>query len=76
MLEGLPIKQGRISQSITESILENITTHSPGKKRKILICGPDGMVAAIAGPKQGQQQGPIGGILGKLGCSEEEVWKL
>ncbi|KAJ3475978.1 hypothetical protein NLI96_g11473 [Meripilus lineatus] len=48
-------------------------------ERKILflVCGPEPMIAAIAGPfGRNYSQGAVGGILGELGLKKEQVWKL
>ncbi|KAI0375540.1 ferredoxin reductase-like C-terminal NADP-linked domain-containing protein [Pilatotrama ljubarskyi] len=48
-----------------------------GKKVMFLVCGPDPMVAAIAGPLgRNFSQGEVGGALGELGYDKESVWKL
>ncbi|PWN54426.1 hypothetical protein IE53DRAFT_382984 [Violaceomyces palustris] len=46
--------------------------------RVVLVCGPDGMVEAISGPKarDGRSQGRLGGSLSRLGLDQDEVWKL
>jgi hypothetical protein len=35
--------------------------------------GPPGQVAAVAGKKEGMKQGELGGILEKLGYTEDQV---
>ncbi|KAF8901674.1 hypothetical protein CPB84DRAFT_1729588 [Gymnopilus junonius] len=48
-------------------------------ERKILflVCGPEPMIAAIAGPYgRNFSQGPIGGTLGRMGYSSNQVYKL
>ncbi|KAI0650339.1 ferredoxin reductase-like C-terminal NADP-linked domain-containing protein [Trametes meyenii] len=48
-----------------------------GKKIMFLVCGPDSMVAAIAGPfGRNFSQGEVGGALGELGFDRDSVWKL
>jgi len=50
-----------------------------GTPRRILflVCGPEAMVGAIAGPYgRNLSQGPVGGILGKMGYSSDQVYKL
>ncbi|KAI8899955.1 hypothetical protein BC833DRAFT_524085, partial [Globomyces pollinis-pini] len=42
----------------------------------ILVCGPEGLVNAVSGPKIGEQQGPLGGILEQLGYKPNQVYKL
>jgi cytochrome-b5 reductase len=47
------------------------------RKAAILVCGPDGFVSAVAGPKGlDDSQGALGGILSKLGYKMEQVYKL
>ncbi|GAA5837241.1 hypothetical protein JCM9279_005628 [Rhodotorula babjevae] len=49
----------------------------PGKRRVVVVCGPEGMVNAVAGPRgRNFSSGPVGGILRELGYSEKEVVKL
>ncbi|TBU49400.1 ferredoxin reductase-like protein [Dichomitus squalens] len=48
-----------------------------GRKIVFLVCGPDPMVAAIAGPfGRNFSQGDVGGLLGNLGYDKDSVWKL
>ena len=51
----------------------------PGKKL-VIIAGPDGFVNAYAGPKgmlKGRAtQGPIGGVLERIGYGDWDIWKL
>ncbi|GAA5898103.1 hypothetical protein JCM8208_000155 [Rhodotorula glutinis] len=49
----------------------------PGKRRVVVVCGPEGMVNAVAGPRgRNFSSGPVGGILRELGYSDKEVVKL
>ncbi|KAG0668184.1 mitochondrial peripheral inner membrane protein [Maudiozyma exigua] len=41
-----------------------------------LICGPDGFIKTLAGAKVDLKQGPINGVLGNQGWSNENVFKL
>lgn len=43
------------------------------EKVKIFVCGPPPQVAAVAGKKQGPNQGELGGILKELGYTEDQV---
>jgi Na+-transporting NADH:ubiquinone oxidoreductase subunit NqrF len=52
---------------------QHVPPASLGDKVKILICGPPGQVAAIAGKKDGMKQGDVGGLLKDLGYNEEQV---
>jgi NAD(P)H-flavin reductase len=74
-LEGMEVQVGRIDEKAVKAALER-SSKKETDSRRILVCGPDGMVAHIAGPKQGKMQGRLGGILSDLKCIEEEVWKL
>ncbi|KIL71403.1 hypothetical protein M378DRAFT_114509 [Amanita muscaria Koide BX008] len=47
-----------------------------GNKVKVFVCGPPGQVAALAGKKNGKEQGELGGILKELGYSQDQVFKF
>ncbi|KDE04348.1 hypothetical protein MVLG_05227 [Microbotryum lychnidis-dioicae p1A1 Lamole] len=47
-----------------------------GDKIKIFICGPPGQVAALAGPKDKMEQGPLKGLLADLGYTESQTYKF
>ena len=53
---------------------------SSGRRRLILISGPEGFITHYAGPKEwggGKElQGPIGGTLGNISPDGWEIWKL
>lgn len=71
---GVPVHSGRIS-------LEDIQTrlaHSEAWRRLVLVCGPDGFVHALAGPKARDliSQGPLGGMLQASGYTVAEVFKM
>ncbi|KAI0004925.1 hypothetical protein BJV74DRAFT_805734 [Russula compacta] len=43
----------------------------------VLVCGPERMVAAVAGPYgKNYSQGKVGGVLAELGFEAGQVWKL
>jgi cytochrome-b5 reductase len=50
------------------------------EKKLVMISGPDGFVSTFAGPKvwkEGKQvQGPLGGLIGRMGLSNWQVVKL
>ncbi|EGO01712.1 hypothetical protein SERLA73DRAFT_177164 [Serpula lacrymans var. lacrymans S7.3] len=49
----------------------------PDKKILFLVCGPEPMISAIAGPYgRNFSQGAVGGIIGEMGYKPHEVWKL
>ncbi|KAK7470920.1 hypothetical protein VKT23_002336 [Stygiomarasmius scandens] len=54
-------------------------SHKSKDRPKVLflVCGPEPMIGAIAGPYgRNFSQGVVGGILAELGCTSEEVYKL
>lgn len=64
---------------ITDRVLQTCLANH-GRDSQILLSGPDGFVGYLAGPKTwangGEAQGPIGGVLKRLGLSAKDVWKL
>ena len=74
-MEGLDVRVGQLDEKAVRAALER-SGRDEESTRKVLVCGPDGMVAHVSGPKQGKLQGKLGGILASLHCTEEEVWKL
>ncbi|KAF5331545.1 hypothetical protein D9611_007643 [Ephemerocybe angulata] len=47
------------------------------KRRVFLVCGPEAMINAIAGPYgRNLSQGQVGGALGEMGLKPSEVYKL
>lgn len=73
-IEGLDVRLGMINEGALKRALE--ASKRRGDTRRILVCGPDGMIETVAGPKRGKQQGQLGGFLAGLGCQDDEVWKL
>ena len=72
---------------ITEGILQKHLNGSDATqkstasgKKLVILAGPDGFVNAYAGPKgmyKGKAtQGPIGGVLERIGHEEWDIWKL
>ncbi|KAF8559056.1 ferredoxin reductase-like protein, partial [Imleria badia] len=88
----LNIQRGRIGKSVIQDALQLThstpwwrrllgtsapTPLAPEKRVLVLVCGPEGMVSAIAGPYgRNNSQGKVGGILGELGLQSHQVWKL
>ncbi|GAA5922924.1 cytochrome b5 reductase family protein [Sporobolomyces koalae] len=65
---------GKIDRKVLQEV---VGTRDPSKKKVIVICGPEGMINALAGPRgRNFSQGRVGGILKELGYSEHEVVKL
>jgi cytochrome-b5 reductase len=85
----LEVHKGRISKDSICGVLNSasripwwrnlFSQDSDISDRKILflVCGPEQMVEAIAGPYgRNYSQGPVGGVLRSLGCKSRQVWKL
>ncbi|KAK0530423.1 hypothetical protein OC834_003319 [Tilletia horrida] len=79
----LPVQQGRITSDAIQAVLHPIQRDAAPASRSrplVLISGPDGMVAALAGPKEQDGsggQGALGGVLRALGLvGPEDVFKL
>ncbi|KAJ6539085.1 hypothetical protein B0H19DRAFT_1177051 [Mycena capillaripes] len=83
-----PLQVGRISKAAIErclglnppwwrTVFFGQTSNSAPRKTLFLVCGPEPMINAIAGPYgRNFSQGVVGGILGDLGYSSSEVRKL
>ncbi|GAA6063917.1 hypothetical protein JCM10212_003535 [Sporobolomyces blumeae] len=63
---------------ITRDVLEQtIGRRDPAVRRAVVVCGPEGMVQAVAGPRgRNFSQGPVGGMLRELGYTDKDVVKL
>ncbi|GAA5836581.1 hypothetical protein JCM3766R1_006960 [Sporobolomyces carnicolor] len=60
-----------------DSVKTFVGPKDPTRRRVVVICGPEGMINAVAGPRgRNFSQGPVGGYLRELGYSENEVVKL
>ncbi|KAJ7610872.1 hypothetical protein FB45DRAFT_1120728 [Roridomyces roridus] len=64
--------KGFISADVIKEYVAPPTTEGT----KVLVCGPPGQVAAIAGKKAGMKQGELGGVLKELGYTEDQVFKF
>lgn len=71
--DSMSVTLGRISESDVAGWLPD--SHV---RRLFLVCGPDGFVKAMAGPKGRDLvfQGTLGGILAKLGYQSTDVFKM
>ncbi|EMD40816.1 hypothetical protein CERSUDRAFT_149266 [Gelatoporia subvermispora B] len=57
--------------------LDRRSHQEQSKKVLFLVCGPDAMISSIAGPwGRNFSQGEVGGILGTMGYTREQVRKL
>ncbi|GAK61965.1 ferredoxin reductase-like protein [Moesziomyces antarcticus] len=70
----IPVFESRI----TQDHLRRTLAPTPASRTLVLVCGPDGMVTALAGPKSrdGQSQGALSGTLAHLGLKQQDVFKL
>ena len=77
----IPVFESRITQHHLEKVIytdERQGSAEGFKRTLVLVCGPDGMVEALAGPKSrdGKTQGQLSGILARIGLRQENVYKL
>ncbi|KXS20459.1 ferredoxin reductase-like protein [Gonapodya prolifera JEL478] len=69
--------KGGVGRCDPDVIKRTMPRPEVGDKAMVLVCGPDGMIAHIAGPRaRDGTQGPLGGVLGGLGYGEGQVVKL
>ncbi|KAJ6599333.1 ferredoxin reductase-like C-terminal NADP-linked domain-containing protein [Mycena vulgaris] len=84
-----PLQVGRISKPEIQRCLglsipwwqtlfkSSATSNGPPRKIIFLVCGPEPMINAIAGPYgRNFSQGEVGGVLAELGYTSNEVRKL
>ncbi|KAN0097677.1 hypothetical protein V8E55_002123 [Tylopilus felleus] len=90
--QPLNVQRGRIDKSEVQDALRlthstpwwrrlfgqsSPTSLASEKRVLVLVCGPEGMVNAVAGPYgRNYSQGKVGGVLGELGLQSHQVWKL
>lgn len=69
----IAVMQGRIEADDLASYLPQ-----PYHRRLVLVCGPEGFVCAMAGPKGRDlvSQGELGGLLAKWGYQSTDVFKM
>ncbi|KAH9951675.1 ferredoxin reductase-like protein [Amylocystis lapponica] len=68
---------GRWWQYLRRKAMHRQEPDSPNRKVLFLICGPQPMIDAIAGPfGRNYSQGAVGGILGGMGYDTDQVYKL
>ncbi|KAF7337563.1 NADH-cytochrome b5 reductase [Mycena sanguinolenta] len=61
---------------ISADVIKKYVAPPTAERTMVMICGPPGQVAAIAGKKAGFQQGEIGGVLKELGYTADQVFKF
>ncbi|KAI7866994.1 hypothetical protein BDF14DRAFT_1882106 [Spinellus fusiger] len=65
--------KGYVTADLVKSSLPSPTT----EKSIVFVCGPDPMVAALAGPKnKDKSQGEVSGVLKELGYDSSNVYKF
>ncbi|CDO68486.1 hypothetical protein BN946_scf184499.g11 [Trametes cinnabarina] len=74
--QASPGWKGPVGYVNDELVQQHLPPPNLGEKAKIFVCGPPGQVAALAGPKDGMKQGELGGILKKLGYTDDQVFKF
>lgn len=69
------LERGYVTKEI---LVKALPVRVDGNDVKVLVCGPPGMMNAVAGMKgaRGWKQGKLGGILKDLGLSERQVHKF
>eukprot|EP00746_Dinoflagellata_sp_MGD_P167571 gnl/MRDRNA2_/MRDRNA2_98313_c0_seq1.p1 gnl/MRDRNA2_/MRDRNA2_98313_c0~~gnl/MRDRNA2_/MRDRNA2_98313_c0_seq1.p1 ORF type:complete len:311 (+),score=52.59 gnl/MRDRNA2_/MRDRNA2_98313_c0_seq1:54-935(+) len=66
------MRQGSLTKDLLQEVLP-----APEPGNFIMVCGPGGMVGAVAGPKgKNFTQGELVGFLKELGYAEDQVWKI
>mmetsp|Transcript_9712 Transcript_9712/g.19763 ORF Transcript_9712/g.19763 Transcript_9712/m.19763 type:complete len:185 (-) Transcript_9712:28-582(-) len=60
--------RGVIGKDVIEKVMEGM-----GEDVRIWVCGPDGMYDSICGPRGDEN---VGGVLGSMGFSKEQVYKF
>ncbi|KAG0142529.1 hypothetical protein CROQUDRAFT_97409 [Cronartium quercuum f. sp. fusiforme G11] len=69
-------KVGKLEVDDLRRWIGDVSTSS--SQRIILVCGPEGMIRAVSGPKAADlsSQGELGGMLKELGYTKDQVYKL
>ncbi|KAJ7116842.1 cytochrome-b5 reductase [Mycena crocata] len=61
---------------INADVIKKYVSPPTSERTMVMVCGPPGQVAAVAGKKAGMKQGALGGVLKELGYTEEQVFKF
>jgi len=70
-LPGWKHNIGHVSDEMIKRLLP-----APSDDTIIFVCGPQGMVETVCGPKDKYEQGPLAGQLKRLGFTESQVFKF
>jgi len=68
--------KGETGHVTREMVKKYLAPPNAEGKVQVLVCGPPGQVASIAGPKDKMKQGELKGILKELGYTPEQVFKF
>ncbi|KAJ6463753.1 NADH-cytochrome b5 reductase, partial [Mycena vulgaris] len=58
---------------INADVIKKYVAPPTAERTMVMVCGPPGQVAALAGNKAGMKQGALGGVLKELGYTEDQV---
>jgi cytochrome-b5 reductase len=62
---------------ISKELISKVAPASSEENVKLFVCGPPGLVKAIAGPKKSPaDQGELAGVLKELGYTKDQVFKF
>ncbi|KAJ7109834.1 ferredoxin reductase-like C-terminal NADP-linked domain-containing protein [Mycena epipterygia] len=61
---------------INADVIKKYVAPPTTERTLVMVCGPPGQVAALAGKKAGMKQGELGGVLKELGYTEDQVFKF
>ncbi|KAF8215790.1 ferredoxin reductase-like protein, partial [Mycena galopus ATCC 62051] len=61
---------------VNADVIKKYVAPPTAERTMVMICGPPGQVAALAGKKAGFKQGEIDGVLKELGYTAEQVFKF
>ncbi|KAJ7121409.1 hypothetical protein C8R44DRAFT_786241 [Mycena epipterygia] len=61
---------------INADVIKKYVAPPTTERTLVMVCGPPGQVAALAGKKAGMKQGELSGVLKELGYTEDQVFKF
>ncbi|PVG00492.1 hypothetical protein CPB86DRAFT_701068, partial [Serendipita vermifera] len=74
---GILIDSSKGSLTSFMSKKHSVKHLNPEKSVMVLVCGPEGMITAMAGPRKPKESEPaVGGILGELGFQSSQIRRL
>ncbi|KAI9479577.1 hypothetical protein BDB00DRAFT_879285 [Zychaea mexicana] len=76
-LDRPPKEWSGITGFVTADAIKKYLPTPETESLKVFVCGPDPMVASLAGPKaKDKSQGEVSGILKELGYGQDKVYKF